>query len=132
MMMDTPTCGARLTSPTPDLDLVAREFGWKRALDWGKPLANGGSHDVDNATGAVLLLEGDIEVLSPPPQTYLSRVKTQSFSLGGGSTPALFSHWRCRLEIAGLVDELAVAGLHRLSLLPTAWSGLLWSRCGWW
>jgi hypothetical protein len=44
----------------------------------------------------------------------------------------LFSIWRHRLEIAGLVDELAVAGLHRLGLLPTAWSGLLWSRCGWW
>jgi hypothetical protein len=37
--------------------------------DWGKPLAAGGGHDVDGATGVVLLPEGDFKVFSPlPPQ----------------------------------------------------------------
>jgi hypothetical protein len=29
-------------------------------------LADGGGHDVDATAGAVLLLEGDIDVVSPP------------------------------------------------------------------
>jgi hypothetical protein len=39
----------------------------RRALDWGKLLADGGVHDVDDAADADLLLEGDIEVYSLPP-----------------------------------------------------------------
>jgi hypothetical protein len=35
-------------------------------MDQGKPLADGGGHDVDDATGAVLLLEGGIKVYSLP------------------------------------------------------------------
>jgi hypothetical protein len=35
-----------------------------RALDLEKPLADGGVHDVCAAAGAVLLLEGNIEVYS--------------------------------------------------------------------
>jgi hypothetical protein len=35
------------------------------ALDWGKPLDNGGGHDVDATAFSVLLLEGDVEVVSP-------------------------------------------------------------------
>jgi hypothetical protein len=38
-------------------------------------LADGGGCDVDDADCAVLLLEGDIEVISPPSLPYLSRVK---------------------------------------------------------
>jgi hypothetical protein len=37
------------------------------ALDRGKPLAGGGGHDVNDAVGAVPLLEGDIEVYFPLP-----------------------------------------------------------------
>jgi hypothetical protein len=40
----------------------------------GKPLAGGDSHDINDATG-VVLLEGDIEVYSPSLSS-LSRVKT--------------------------------------------------------
>jgi hypothetical protein len=36
-------------------------------MDWGKPLADDGSHDVDDAVGAILLVEGDIEVYSLLP-----------------------------------------------------------------
>jgi hypothetical protein len=46
------------------------------ALDWGKPLADGGGHDVDDAIDVTLLLEGDIEVVSPSSLPYLSQVKT--------------------------------------------------------
>jgi hypothetical protein len=53
------------------------------ALDLGKPLADGGGHDIDDADGATILLEGDIEVVSPPSLPYLSRVKTQKFGLDG-------------------------------------------------
>jgi hypothetical protein len=35
------------------------------ALDRGKPLADGGGHDVDDA--AALLLQGGVEVYSPFP-----------------------------------------------------------------
>jgi hypothetical protein len=38
-------------------------------LDWGKPLAHSGIYEVDDI---VLLLEGDIQPVSPPPcRTYL-------------------------------------------------------------
>jgi hypothetical protein len=72
----------------------------------GKPLVDDGGHDIDDVVGDVLLLEDNIEVVSPSSLTYLSRVKTQSFNLGGGGAPALFPCWRRRLEIAGMVDEL--------------------------
>jgi hypothetical protein len=32
----------------------------------GKPLADGGGHNIDDAASVVLLLEGDIEVVSHP------------------------------------------------------------------
>jgi hypothetical protein len=72
-------------------------------LDWGKPLADGGGHDIDDADGVVLLLEGDIEVISPSSLPYLSRAKTQSFGLdGGGARVVPFPRWRRRFEIVGL------------------------------
>jgi hypothetical protein len=46
-------------------------------------LTDGGGHDIDDDVGAVFLLEGGINVVSPPSLTYLSRLKTQSFGLGG-------------------------------------------------
>jgi hypothetical protein len=74
-----------------------------RALDWGKPLTDGGAHGVDDADGATILLEGDIEVVSPPSLPYLSRVKTQNFGLdGGGALVVSFPRWRHRFEIVGL------------------------------
>jgi hypothetical protein len=94
-------------------------------------LADGGGHDVDDAPDTVLLLEGDIEVVSCSSLTYLSRVKTKSFGLGDDGAPAPFPHWRRRLEIAGLVVELVVDGMHRPCLLLTAWSGVLLSGCRW-
>jgi hypothetical protein len=36
---------------------------------------------INDAAGATLLLEGDIEIVSSSSLTYLSRVKIQSFSL---------------------------------------------------
>jgi hypothetical protein len=58
-------CSAHLPSPG------SRSGGWWVWLEvgsrWGKPLTDGGIHDVDDAAGAVLLLEGDIEVVSPSP-----------------------------------------------------------------
>jgi hypothetical protein len=47
-------------------------------------LTDGGRHDIDDDVGVVFLLEGRINVVSPPSLTYLSRVKPQSFGLGGG------------------------------------------------
>jgi hypothetical protein len=73
------------------------------ALDRGKPLADGGGRDVDDADGAILLPEGDIEVITPSLPAYLSRVKSQSFSLdGGGARVVPFPRWRRRFEIVGL------------------------------
>jgi hypothetical protein len=129
--MDAPTCGACLTFPALDLASVARGCGWKWALGWGKPLANSGGHDIDDAAGAALLLEGDIEVVSSSSLTYLSRVKIQTFGLGSSGAPVSFPRWKRRLEIAGLVDDLG-GGVHRLCLLLIAWSSVLWSCCGWW
>jgi hypothetical protein len=73
------------------------------ALDRGKPLADSGRRDVDNADGVVLLPEGDIGVKSPPSMPYLSRLKTQSFGLdGGGAQVVSFPRWRRCFEIVGL------------------------------
>jgi hypothetical protein len=51
--------------------------GWPEvgALDWGKPLAGGGGHNINDTVGTVLLLEVDIEVYSPSLSS-LSWVKT--------------------------------------------------------
>jgi hypothetical protein len=71
-MMETPTCGARLTSPAPDLDLVAGGCGWKRSLDWGKPLADGGGHDVDNSVVLFSFLKATLRLYPLPlGPTYL-------------------------------------------------------------
>jgi hypothetical protein len=62
-------CSSHL--PGLGLPLVAAGCGRIWALDRGKPLADGGGRDVDDADGAVLLPEGDIEVISPPCPIHL-------------------------------------------------------------
>jgi hypothetical protein len=78
-------CGGLPVGPrAPDLKVTATPYGcsvhlpglgscsggwwvwWPEVDGSGKPLADGGGHDVDDASGAVLLLEGDIEVYSLP------------------------------------------------------------------
>jgi hypothetical protein len=57
--------------------------------DRGKPLAAGGSHDVDGAAGVLLLPEGDVEVCSLSlPNLPVSGENLNT--LGGGGAPASF------------------------------------------
>jgi hypothetical protein len=51
--------------PGPGFVLVVGGAVGGGALDRGKPLADGGGHDVDDA--AALLLQGGVEVYSPFP-----------------------------------------------------------------
>jgi hypothetical protein len=104
------------------------------ALNQGKPIADGGGHEVDDADdGAVLLLEGDIEVVSPPSLLFLSRVKAKNFGLDGGGALVSFPRWRRRLEIAdmgGRARRWLVGGVCACSWqLGLVCCGV---GCGWW
>jgi hypothetical protein len=59
-------------------------------------------HEVDNADRAVLLLEGDIEVVYSLSLLFISQVKTQNFGLDDGGALVLFPRWRRRFEMAGM------------------------------
>jgi hypothetical protein len=73
-----PPCGAPPTSLALDSLWWFGEVVRQWALNRGKPLADDGGHEVDDAgDGTVLLLEGDIEVVSPPSLLFLYRVKAQ-------------------------------------------------------
>jgi hypothetical protein len=50
--------------PCPGFVLVVGRCGWRRGSGPGKPLADGGSHDIDDAA---VVLQGGVEVYSPFP-----------------------------------------------------------------
>jgi hypothetical protein len=99
-----PPCGARFTFPAPDLALVAGGCvrGW---MDWGQPLADGGSHDIGDAAASFSFLKATSRFI---PSLHVLPISGENPKLGG--PPPSHTRWRRRLEIAEWLAISAVVG----------------------
>lgn len=125
-----PPCGAPPISLASDSLRWCGEVGRRWALNRGKPLADGGGHEVDDAgDGAVLLLEGDIEVVSPPSPALLISGESPKLRFGRRRRSGVVPSLEALVGDSGYGwTSSAAVGRQCLCLLLAAWSSVLW--CG--